>query len=68
MKVKDEPNLERDPSNGVVQNTNQDAYRAYIAKRNAILENKNRFEAIEKDNAEIKQTLSMILELLRGNK
>lgn len=64
MKVKDQPDLVRDPSTGAIQNTNNDAYRAYIAKRDAIIESKNRMDKIEQDNAEIKSTLAIIMKLL----
>lgn len=64
MKVKDQPDLARDPSTGAVQNTNNDAYRVYIAKRDAIIEGRNRMDKIEQDNAEIKSTLAIIMKLL----
>lgn len=63
MKVKDEPDLVRQP-NGTIQNTNTAAYQAFVAKRKAVLDNESRLLAIEKDNAEIKASLSHIIQLL----
>lgn len=63
MKVKDQPDLEKQP-NGVIQNTNALAYQSFIAKRQAVIDNENRLLAIEKDNAEIKASLSHIIKLL----
>ena len=65
IKVKDEPDLARD-SNGVIQNTNTNAYHDYIARRQKAAEANNRLTALEKDNAEIKDSLAKILQLLMG--
>lgn len=64
IKVKDEPDLVRQ-SNGSIHNKNNAAYNSFITKRQAIIDDKTRLDNIEKDNAEIKQTLSIILELLQ---
>lgn len=65
MKVKDEPDLVRDPHTGAVQNTNNDAYKAYISRRNAIIDNQTRLDKLEVDSEAIKTTLSLILQLLQ---
>lgn len=63
IKVKDEPDLSRD-SNGVIQNTNTNAYHEYIARRQKINDDRDRISALEKDTAEIKDSLAQILKLL----
>lgn len=68
MKVKDEPDLVRDPHTGAVQNTNNDAYKAYISRRNAIIDNQNRLDKLEVDNQAIRSTLNLILHLLQEKK
>ena len=63
IKVKDEPDLIRD-SNNVIQNINTNAYHDFIARRNKINQDSDRIIALEKDNAEIKDSLAQILKLL----
>lgn len=65
-KVEGEPNLIK-RADGVVLNTNDAEYEAFIARRNAALETKNRLDKLEKDNGEIKDTLKLILQLLRDD-
>lgn len=66
-KVEGQPDLVR-TKDGSIQNINTNEYHSFIHRRNAILENQKRMESLESDNKEIKQTLSQILELLRGIK
>lgn len=65
-KVEGEPDLRRD-STGVIHNVNNHSYLEYITKRNAALENRKRIEQLESDNKEIKETLKLILQLLRDD-
>ena len=65
VKVKDEPDLVRDPK-GIIQNVNTSAYRDYIARRELINKDRERITALEKDNAEIKDSLATIIKLLKG--
>lgn len=67
QKVEGEPDLVRDDS-GIIRNMNHNDYRAFIIKRAAALENKNRLDKIESDNKEIKQTLDLILKLLKEDR
>lgn len=67
IRVKDEPDLARSPD-GTIQNINQNEYHAYIAKRRAVMETKNRLDRLDSDVTQIKDTLSMILQLLNERK
>lgn len=64
-KVEGEPDLIRDET-GTIQNNNQDAYRVYIARRDAATANVRRIEQLEQDTSEIKQSMSEILAILRN--
>lgn len=66
QRVKDEPTLARTEAH-VIENIDQEAYRAYIARRKAVLDTKTRLDKLEQDNAEIKSTLNAILQLLRDD-
>jgi uncharacterized protein (UPF0335 family) len=66
-KVTGEPHLIKD-NIGIVQNNNNTEYQAYIAKRNAALQNSARIERLEQENSEIKEALSEILKLLKASK
>ena len=67
LRVKDEPDLVRTPT-GTIQNINNDEYRAFISKRRATLETKERLEKLETENKEINQKLDLILSLLKDRK
>jgi len=66
LKVQGEPHLVR-TSTGAIQNNNQDDFLAYIAKRNAANDTKNRLEALERETKELKQMLGAILQLLQDD-
>jgi hypothetical protein len=63
MSVKGEPDLVRTEA-GYLQNTNNASYQAFISKRDKIVTDTKRIEAIEKDNAEIKRSLALIIQML----
>lgn len=50
---------------GVIHNTNEEEYQAYIASRQRQLDEKARLENLEKDVTEMKQSLDLILKLLQ---
>ena len=71
IKVKDHPNLQRDPlSNGIV-NTNQSDYDEYIARRDAANKAKDTEVSMKEDldnlKGEINEIKSLLKELVRGN-
>ncbi len=71
VKVKDHPNLKRDPlSNGIV-NTNKSDYDEYIARRDASIKAKNTEVSMKEDldnlKGEINEIKSLLKELVRGN-
>ena len=71
VKVKDHPNLKRDPlSNGII-NTNQSDYDEYIARRDASIKAKNTEVSMKEDldnlKGEINEIKSLLKELVRGN-
>ena len=71
VKVKDQPNLMRDPSSNAILNDNQSGYDEYIARRNAAEKAKEKSSNIEEDLAnlkgEIDEIKSLLKELVRGN-
>lgn len=67
LKVEGEPDLARAP-NGTIQNINQNEYQAYVAKRKAIIEQRNRMERLEQEVAEMKNSIATILQLLLEKK
>ena len=71
VKVKDHPNLQRDPlSNGIV-NTNQSDYDEYVARRDAANKAKDDEVTMKEDldnlKGEINEIKSLLKELVRGN-
>ena len=71
IKVKDHPNLQRDPlSNGIV-NTNQSDYDEYVARRDAANKAKDDEVTMKEDldnlKGEINEIKSLLKELVRGN-
>tara|TARA_B100000287_G_scaffold66492_1_gene58090 strand:- start:156 stop:386 length:231 start_codon:yes stop_codon:yes gene_type:complete len=71
VKVKDHPNLQRDPlSNGIV-NTNTSDYDEYIARRDAANKAKENELTMKEDldnlKGEINEIKSLLKELVRGN-
>ena len=71
VKVKDHPNLQRDPlSNGII-NTNSSDYDEYIARRDAANKAKESEVTMKEDldnlKGEINEIKSLLKELVRGN-
>jgi hypothetical protein len=71
IKVKDHPNLQRDPlSNGIV-NTNQSDYDEYVARRDAANKAKDTEVSMKEDldnlKGEINEIKSLLKELVHGN-
>ena len=71
LKVKDQPNLMRDPlSNGII-NTNKSEYDEYIARRDAAEKAKESELTMKEDldnlKGEINEIKSLLKELVRGN-
>ncbi len=66
LKIEGEPDLIKD-HNGVIQNINENEFHAFITRRAKVQEDKNRIDKLEQDNAEIKNTLAVILSLLKGD-
>ena len=71
VKVKNQPNLMRDPlSNGIV-NDSQSDYDEYVARREAANKAKEKSSNMEEDLAnlkgEINEIKSLLKELVRGN-
>tara|TARA_Y100001973_G_C5157792_1_gene311808 strand:+ start:1090 stop:1320 length:231 start_codon:yes stop_codon:yes gene_type:complete len=71
VKVKDHPNLKRDPlSNGII-NTNQSDYDEYIARREAANKAKKSEVSMKEDldnlKGEINEIKSLLKELVNGN-
>ena len=66
-KVKDEPGLIKSEF-GVIHNVNIGEYESYINKRNSTIQSQLRIEALEKDNLEIKESLSLIIKILQDKK
>ena len=65
VKVKDHPNLKRDPlSNGII-NTNQSDYDEYIARRDAAEKEKKKSSNMEEDLANLKGEMNEIKSLLK---
>ncbi len=71
IKVKDHPNLQRDPSSNGIINTNKSDYDEYIARREAANKEKEKSSNMEEDLAnlkgEINEIKSLLKELVRGN-
>ena len=71
VKVKDHPNLKRDPlSNGII-NTNQSDYDEYVARREAANKAKKSEVSMKEDldnlKGEINEIKSLLKELVNGN-
>ena len=71
LKVKNQPNLMRDPSSNAILNDNQSGYDEYIARRDAANKEKEKSSNMEEDLAnlkgEINEIKSLLKELVRGN-
>lgn len=67
MKVVDEPDLVRKADNpAVISNSNVDAHRAFIARRQAALDTKTRLESLETRLEGLEGGINRILNLLNG--
>ena len=67
IRVKDEPNLSRDKT-GVIHNTAQDEYMAFISKRNEKIDLEKRLTMLETHCNETQTMLTSILALLQDKK
>ena len=71
IKVKNQPNLMRDPSSNAILNDNQSGYDEYIARRESAKEQQIKSSNMEEDLAnlkgEINEIKSLLKELVRGN-
>ena len=71
VKVKDQPNLMRDPSSNAILNDNQSGYDEYIARRDAANKAKESELTMKEDldnlKGEINEIKSLLKELVRGN-
>jgi hypothetical protein len=67
QRVKDQPHLVRTEAN-VIENIDQEAYQAYMARRRAVSDTKTRLDKLEQDTTDIKETLNAILQYLKNNK
>ena len=71
VKVKDQPNLMRDPTSNAILNDNQSDYDEYVARRNAAEKAKEKSSNMEEDLAnlkgEINEIKSLLKELVHGN-
>ena len=65
IKVKNQPNLMRDPSSNAILNDNQSGYDEYIARRYAANKQKEKSLNVEEDVANLKSELSEIKSLLK---
>jgi len=65
IKVKNQPNLMRDPSSNAILNDNQSDYDEYIARRDAVNKEKEKSLNVEEDVANLKSELSEIKSLLK---
>ena len=65
IKVKNQPNLMRDPSSNAILNDNQSGYDEYIARRDAANKLKEKSLNVEEDVANLKSELSEIKSLLK---
>ena len=71
VKVKDQPNLMRDPVSNAILNDNQSDYDEYVARREAANKAKEKSSNMEEDLAnlkgEINEIKSLLKELVHGN-
>ena len=71
LKVKNQPNLMRDPSSNAILNDNQSGYDEYIARRDAANKAKKSELTMKEDldnlKGEINEIKSLLKELVRGN-
>ena len=65
LKVKNQPNLMRDPSSNAILNDNQSDYDEYIARRDDVNKEKEKSLNVEEDVANLKSELSEIKSLLK---
>jgi hypothetical protein len=61
-KVKDEPNLVRDPFNKAILNTNNDALSAYKARRNKERKVETEINSLKQEMSDIKTLMQRILD------
>ena len=64
--VEGERNLSRDVRTKAILNTNEQEYNAYLARKNSLLNDKERIENLENQIGEVKDDLNEIKMLLRN--
>jgi len=64
--VEGERNLSRDVRTNAILNTNEQEYNAYLARKNSLLNDKERIENLENQIGEVKDDLNEIKMLLRN--
>jgi hypothetical protein len=64
LKVEGHPNLKRDPTTGVILNTNQSAYQNYLINKTKQSAERNEIESIKKDLDSLKIDISDIKNIL----
>lgn len=62
IKVKDHPNLVRDKRSNAIINIDDDGYNKYKKEREKILKEKEEYENMKSDIADIKKLLQTLLE------
>ena len=65
VKVKDQPNLMRDPVSNAILNDNQSDYDEYVARREAANKAKEKSSNMEEDLANLKGEMNEIKSLLK---
>jgi hypothetical protein len=63
-RVKDQPNLRKNPDTGVVVNVSDDDYHKYIMKREQVRKNNARLDRVESELSEVKGMLRSIIDKL----
>ena len=64
QRVKDQPNLRKDPDTGVVVNVSDDDYHKYMMKREQVRKNNARLDRVESELMEVKELLRSIVDKL----
>lgn len=62
IKVKDNPDLVRDPKTKAVINVNKLGYNSYIEQRERMMKSMNEIKSLKEDVAQLKALVSQLLE------
>lgn len=62
IKVKDNPDLVRDPKTKAVINVNKTGYNSYIEQRERMMKSMNEIKSLKEDVAQLKALVSQLLE------